>query len=354
MNIFKILSSYDGNINEPNISAILAYFLNPIEDHGLGYELLNKIVLKLINENDSNEFLNEYKNNYYNYNVKVLPEFPVDVSHTSSKRNRRDIDILIEFYLREKDEKSPKFSICIENKILNSSINDKNQLNDEIEGLNGFYENSETKIFLILICPEYNEKINKMLNLIDDVPRSYLLWNNNEESIVKYISQIFQSDMDGKIDPLNTEIKYILKSFLSFINNDFKSEPATVKEEKSSYGKPVIEYLNDLYHKLDENENYDVKELRRLLTELIYKETGKQLHNTTRNCQIYMVTVNDLNRTNYGIRYPDDERKNLFYFIDEDKRQYIRKFNKNQKDDVNIYYLEDGERKSIKLSELIR
>jgi len=34
MNIFRILSSNDGSINEPNVSSFLAYLLDPNEDHG--------------------------------------------------------------------------------------------------------------------------------------------------------------------------------------------------------------------------------------------------------------------------------------------------------------------------------
>ncbi|TAL38636.1 MAG: hypothetical protein EPN93_03945 [Spirochaetes bacterium] len=44
MNIFKILSSYDGSINEPNISSYLAYLLDPGEDHGISCLLLQKIL----------------------------------------------------------------------------------------------------------------------------------------------------------------------------------------------------------------------------------------------------------------------------------------------------------------------
>lgn len=35
MNIFRILSSNDGSINEPNVSSFLAYLLDPSEDHGI-------------------------------------------------------------------------------------------------------------------------------------------------------------------------------------------------------------------------------------------------------------------------------------------------------------------------------
>ncbi|NLV68389.1 MAG: PD-(D/E)XK nuclease family protein [Spirochaetes bacterium] len=44
MNIFRILSSYDGSINEPNVSAFLAYLLDPYSNHGIAGLLLQKIL----------------------------------------------------------------------------------------------------------------------------------------------------------------------------------------------------------------------------------------------------------------------------------------------------------------------
>ena len=51
MNIFKILSSYNGSIKEPNISSFLAYLLDLNEDHGLSDLLLKNIILDFQNQN---------------------------------------------------------------------------------------------------------------------------------------------------------------------------------------------------------------------------------------------------------------------------------------------------------------
>ena len=51
MNIFKILSLYDGSIKEPNISSFLAYLLDLNEDHGLSDLLLKNIILDFQNQN---------------------------------------------------------------------------------------------------------------------------------------------------------------------------------------------------------------------------------------------------------------------------------------------------------------
>ena len=44
MNIFKILSDGDGSIKEPNVSAFLAYLLDPTQSHGLGTKFFEKFV----------------------------------------------------------------------------------------------------------------------------------------------------------------------------------------------------------------------------------------------------------------------------------------------------------------------
>lgn len=53
MNIFKILSSYDGSIKEPNISSFLAYLLDLNEDHGLSDLLLKSIIIDFKNQNSA-------------------------------------------------------------------------------------------------------------------------------------------------------------------------------------------------------------------------------------------------------------------------------------------------------------
>lgn len=44
MNIFKILSDYDGKIREPSITSVLRYLLDANADHGLSSSLLKSFV----------------------------------------------------------------------------------------------------------------------------------------------------------------------------------------------------------------------------------------------------------------------------------------------------------------------
>lgn len=87
MNIFKILSSGDGKLSEPNISALLGYLLNPNEDHGLGSIFLSQILLQHAYNNPENTLLNDFINN-----VNKDIEYAIDFSSNSDYR----IDIFLE------------------------------------------------------------------------------------------------------------------------------------------------------------------------------------------------------------------------------------------------------------------
>ena len=57
MNIFKILSSGDGSIKEPSISAFLGYLLDPRQEHGLKDGLLKALIDPLVLEGEINELI---------------------------------------------------------------------------------------------------------------------------------------------------------------------------------------------------------------------------------------------------------------------------------------------------------
>ena len=85
MNIFRILSSNDGSINEPNVSSFLAYLLDPIEDHGISSLLLQEF-LSDIAEIDK-DFLSKIKydnriadlSKYSGYSINIIPELTVNL-----------------------------------------------------------------------------------------------------------------------------------------------------------------------------------------------------------------------------------------------------------------------------------
>ena len=164
MNIFRILSSNDGSINEPNVSSFLAYLLDPNEDHGISSLLLQEILKEFIGKDE--KFLSKIKfgnritdlSKFSNFTVNIIPELSVKI-FKDKKEKRRDIDILIEII--ENKSKEILYSICLENKITDSSINKRDsQLEDELKGLKSLYSESgvSPEIYVIYLTP-YQSKI---------------------------------------------------------------------------------------------------------------------------------------------------------------------------------------------------
>jgi hypothetical protein len=353
MNIFKILSSCYGSISETNISAMLVYLLDPSNDHGFGNRFLNRTVGQLgCQDLKNNQKLKKYLENPSDYEIKIQAEFPVDVKETESGKSNRRIDILLEFYKRSNESESPEFAIAIENKIYRDSLSDPDQIRDEILGLKKNYENSDTELHCILIspaCPKVEESLNKIVNY----NKVHLSWKEREVSIVKILNEMLDEEAEGTIDPLSTETKYIVRSFIAFINNDFQSDDIKEEEsrERTDYGKYIREYLRDIYDEMDPDKEYSVEERKEELSKIIKEKSGKPLNDNTRERQFYKVTVNCPYRGDHNIRKPLDERFNLFYYSDDSKKK-IKKFSEDMSEDVDIWWSQDGKKVSKKLSVL--
>jgi hypothetical protein len=125
MNIFKILASGDGNIKEPNLSAFLAYLLNPKGDHGLGASFLEKVLSTFIDlESDVNPLKplfshldSESNKPLYILDLSVNSRFNVEVvlekalkankgenqlKNNNRKKTKEIVDIIIKITERKK------------------------------------------------------------------------------------------------------------------------------------------------------------------------------------------------------------------------------------------------------------
>lgn len=354
MNIFKILSSADGTINEPNISAFLAYLLDPKQDHSLGCEFLLEVLantecFKLI-EDEKNVFRSKIENG--DYRIKIEAEQTVWPNENDDKHHR-DIDVLIQ--ISEKDSGLIKYAICLENKILSQSASDKNQLSEEMKGLENLYKVSSpnVKLGLIYLVPEKNKKITSFFDVTATPNKKMLLWKSDDASIPtikKSLTKILTDESIGAIDPIYDSMKHLIKSFIAFINYDFKcsSEVNEIQTEKNDYGKPVREYLRDIWMELDFEKEYDADDIREKLRLLVEKVSGKKLNKNTELCQVYRATVNNPVRVNYHVKTPDDAG-NLFY-KSGDK---LKKFDLSHASiDIVIYYRQKGDVKKMTVGEL--
>lgn len=361
MNIFKILSSYDGSINEPNVSSFLAYLLDPNEDHGISSLLLQSLLEDFIRLNP--EFLKDIQINskianlskYSNFNIDIKPEKQVFYDKDDLKK-RRDIDIVIEI----SDNEKILYSICIENKITDSSIKKSDsQLKEELEGLEKHYDQeankSKPQIYLIYLTPKLSDISKKTFDDLEYDKKLHVYWDNDSFSIFEKLSKILNDDSLGLIDPLNYQVVYLIKSFLSFIRTNFKSyeEEKEKNRERKNYGKPVLDHLNDFAKILKNNKDYEISYIQKEFAKYVKKESGGvELNNGTNKIHTLLSIVNENNRKHYHVNSPNDDKKNIFYYSDPDNKLYVRKFDKNSPGNIDIFFRNNGQDYKIKVSEL--
>ena len=359
MNIFRILSSNDGSINEPNVSSFLAYLLDPGEDHGISGLLLQEILNDITGSNEN--FLSRIQysgrirdlSKYSGYTINIIPELSVNLEK-QGKRRRRDIDIIIEI----SDNKSGEmlYSICLENKITDASIiRDDLQLADELQGIQNYYLESKfsPEIYFIYLTPTPSRVSNDSFEKLNYDKKYHLYWDNQENSVFNKLLKIFNDEKEGLIDPINNQSSYLIKSFLSFIKTQFKSYIEEKREqlEKKNYGKPVIDLLKEFSATLSPNAEYEIDYVKNKFSEYVLEKSGIELIHSTRNVHISLSIVNEKNRGHYNVKRPDDDRKNIFYYTDETRKR-IKLFNLYSDSEIEIYYKGEEEIECVKAKEV--
>jgi len=330
MNIFKILSSYDGSIKEPNISSFLAYLLDLNEDHGLSDLLLKSIIQDFKNINT--DFFSKIRNDLNQYEIKINPEYSVFLDN-----KRRDIDVAIEIYNETLEE--PLYSLCIENKITDNSIQKRSQLKEELEGLRNEYKENgwNTEIYFCFLTLEDSRKSNSEFEEFKYDKKLHLYWKGTQ-SIQQKILNILELERIGEIDPISEDFKFLLKSFLSFIKTDFRSsvEEKSEKQERKSYGKTVMEYFREFANSMEKDKDYKITEIKKMISSMIKKESGLSVNAGTLNCHVYTTIVNEKNRLHYNVTEKNCDYKNLFFYPKETNKEIVRKYTPEIKG-VNIY-----------------
>ena len=260
MNLFDILSSGKKDLNEENVSSFLAWFLDPKQSHGCGVLFLNKL-LNLIDKEKFQRWMSEIQN----ISVDVLVEEEV-VTHSGK---RRYIDIVILISTTENSaigstKKSESIVLAIENKIRKNAC-DKTQLKEEYEGLLNEYKNTDI-VFLYLTPSKSNSFNEAFLLLPENITKSFLTWTNSgcnlsDVTIVDIFREILQDDSNAKINPLSNESKFILKSFVVFAENGFRSNTnkTSTKTRRNPYFKGTVSGLEGVQNlKSSENDNKNI------------------------------------------------------------------------------------------------
>ena len=214
MNIFNVLSMGKSRLHETSMSAMLAYLLNPNQDHGLGNKFL-KSFLELANKEDIyRTYIEKIGTNQFKFDIDLEVQY-----YYNGKRS--DIDVQIKIFDNNWNE---LHRIIIENKIKTGAANPKQLeqyyeavINDEND------ENiSEDKLSVIFITPDLNNKIleEEFYNLKTD-KKTWIYWNSSLEdknTVVRIIQSILTQEQNAEISPINEYMRHTFKAFSYFVN----------------------------------------------------------------------------------------------------------------------------------------
>ena len=216
MNIFSVLNMGKSSLRETSMSAMLAYLLDPHQDHGLGKHFL-KNFLKLANV--CSDFID-------NDSLRFQVDLEVPYSH---KNKRSDIDIQIKILDKEHNE---IHRIIIENKIKRGAAN-RLQLNNYYEAVKSIENDDElpegVNLSVIFLTPQINSnELNdefKNLRIDQNDHKFWMYWNtkSDAECIVTLIQSILENEQKALISPINEYLKHTLKAFTCYIINTIET-----------------------------------------------------------------------------------------------------------------------------------
>jgi hypothetical protein len=222
MNIFEILSSGSNGLSEVHTSAVLGWLLDPDHDHGLGMEVLKRIVSELFKGTPlhekivSGEYSGVEMDGRRRINTSIELEKEVCCQKTLTPKNR-SIDIVVKI--------SDEYILAIENKIRSASKED-GQVSDEICGL----IDAESKIanangiYFIYLVKQEKEIIyaDGELEKSPEANKRSIAWiSDSALSMSKILQGVISDHIHNKINPIPSETLFLLRSFVRFVENGF-------------------------------------------------------------------------------------------------------------------------------------
>ena len=224
MNIFMILASAPRvKMPEEQMSALIGWLLHPDMEHGLGSILLERFLMKSIPE-DKTEIIND------------ILSMPAKAIKWSLEHNITVALIDIVYLFGD-------YVIAIENKIRYQSITD-GQLCTQYEGLCKKYP--DKKIIHIYLVPNKSTKATTEFGRLSAITKSsdicmFATWMG---TVIDVIESVLTDEKSGLIEPLSKDIKYILDSLISFINNNFIGHDFSYEKEAAKYAAyPHVSYI---------------------------------------------------------------------------------------------------------------
>ena len=237
MNIFKILANGDGTINEANVSAFLAYLLDPKADHTLEYEFLDQFLESIFEDE-------KFNTGKFDYEIFLEQAF------REEDKSKNIVDIVIICYSIEKGTSKESLVkrflentkiihkvVIIENKIKTSSISPGQLLNQFSSTKYELSDDLADEIYSVYLTPDHNSLIEEFQTA--RIKKSkHIFWKSNREntvSVFAILKDIIYKESIGDIEPVSPYTVHTLKAFCKFIENDFKSIKQEQKERKHDY-----------------------------------------------------------------------------------------------------------------------
>jgi hypothetical protein len=277
MNIFSVLSMGKSRLHETSMSAMLAYLLNPNQDHGLGHKFLSSF-FELVNKK-------EIYNSYIEKIGTNLLKFDIDLEVQYYYNNKRsDIDIQIKIFDSNWNE---LHRIIIENKIKIGAANPKQLeqyyqavINDENDE-----KISEDKVSVIFITPDLNNKVlEEEFNNLNTIKKTWIYWNSSNQeqnTVVKIIQAILKLEQNAEISLINDYMRHTLKAFAYFINSKSTNNLEIKKSTEIEINKEIYTLILRNNGQIQLFDNNDTKVVARPLLRTFFKEhnisdTGKE------------------------------------------------------------------------------
>ena len=214
MNIFKVLASTPrSKFTENQMSAVLAWLLNPYMDHGLSYEFLKLFLSKVLDKNVTESGLLEklkqsISEENINVNIKIIQEY------STNDGSIIDLVIIIE------EAGIEKYYISIENKIYKKSAADDEQLEKQYQALLKEMNKGQNIIMVFLVPSEEPEGVKRMWEKLDPKEphrKEIVTWDN----ICEFIKIILNKEHTCENPPLPEYLRHTLKALYGFIKGDF-------------------------------------------------------------------------------------------------------------------------------------
>ena len=236
MNIFKVLASGKKPINEEQMSSILAWFLHPQMEHGLGHELLSRFIASI--SGDCGKLTNTADNLRNRLRGEAVSDFGMELEEYVTTAF---IDMLISI---------DDWKIAVENKLYPGSTME-NQLTKEYNGLIAKYENKTCVLVYLVPTDDFGELHQQVQCEYDSFDKAKLrsgdfiklmTWqesNAGYPSVISILEDLLRDEAAGKTEPISDYARHTIKALIMFIRGGF-----------SGYDYERINLQNEVYDKI--------------------------------------------------------------------------------------------------------